>query len=170
MCSNSSGTTSSIAVIAVMPSPIAPIGGESWDYSPADDGAQNVVEIVGNAACHGADGLHFLGFTKLGFQHIALGFNAFACGQIKKLHQQVTLSLQKLRQDPVFNPDRLAEAGGLWRCGPAARRHGGSPARQRDWGWHSHSRRDCCCSAGCLRCFPGDGAGGASPDGTVRRV
>ena len=31
---------SELFLIAVMPSPIAPIGGESWDYSPADDGAE----------------------------------------------------------------------------------------------------------------------------------
>ena len=39
----------------------------------AQDGAQNVVEIVRNAACKRSDGLHFLGLAQLRLQRFLLG-------------------------------------------------------------------------------------------------
>ena len=35
--------------------------------------AQNIIEVVRHAACELADGLHFLGLAKLGFQLNPLG-------------------------------------------------------------------------------------------------
>ena len=48
----------------------------------AQNGAHDIVEVMGNAPGHGAHGLHFVGLTQLVFQRAALGFGTLAAGQV----------------------------------------------------------------------------------------
>ena len=48
----------------------------------AQNGTHDVVEVVGNAASHGAHRLHFVGLAQLRFQRVALGISALAAGQV----------------------------------------------------------------------------------------
>ena len=48
----------------------------------AQNGAHNIVEVVGNAPGHGAHGLHFVRLAQLVFQRAALGLGPLAAGQV----------------------------------------------------------------------------------------
>ena len=45
---------------------------------------QNIVEVVGNSACHCAHGLHLLGFPKLRFQGDPLHLRELFCSQVTR--------------------------------------------------------------------------------------
>ena len=48
------------------------------------NGPHDVVEVVGNAASHGAQSLHFVGFTQLHLQLTALRFSTFVAGEVAR--------------------------------------------------------------------------------------
>ena len=52
------------------------------DLGVADDGRQDVVEVVGHAAGQGAEGLHLLGLQQLPFELLAALFGLGALGDV----------------------------------------------------------------------------------------
>ncbi|BBL24908.1 hypothetical protein CT3_23630 [Comamonas terrigena NBRC 13299] len=77
----------------------------------AQDGADDVVEVVRNAAGQGAQGLHLVRFAQLHFQFAALGFGALAAGEVAGKDGGGLAFAIALERDADFHRD-VAAAGG----------------------------------------------------------
>ena len=101
----------------------------------AQDGAHDVVEVVGNAAGHGAQGLHLVRFAQLVFQLVALGLGLLAAGEVAREHGGGLAAAVVLEGDADLDRDfaaagracrHLAQHGlrGQWRKGQGLGRIG----------------------------------------------
>jgi hypothetical protein len=84
-------------------------------FHVAEDGAHDVVEVVGNAAGHGAQGLHLVRLAQLVFKFVALGLGLLAAGEVAREHGGGLAAAVVFEGDADLHGD-LASAG-------RARRH-----------------------------------------------